>query len=105
MRVWLDDVRPKPDDFDVHIKDIKSAKELVITGRVTFLSFDHDLGHMSDNYTGYDLAVFVEELAAEGLIPKFGWAVHSSNPVGAEKIRQAMRSADRFWRDYKSWTS
>ena len=95
MNLWLDDIRKKPDGFDLHVTNVRSAKELIITGRVKFISFDHDLGDNQD--TGYDLAKFIEELAANNMIPRLGWSIHSANPVGAEKIRQAMKSADRFW--------
>jgi hypothetical protein len=44
MRVWLDDERPKPSDFDIHVKDPESAIALLKAGLVSHLSLDHDLG-------------------------------------------------------------
>lgn len=104
-RVWLDDVRPMPKEgFDIWIKTAEEAIELIEAGGVGFMSFDHDLGFNTKTMmcdkgvkNGYDVAKRVEELAAEGTLPRFGWAVHSMNPSGAERIEMTLKSADRFW--------
>lgn len=95
MRIWLDDKRPMPEGFDVWCKTADHASKLVSSGKVTHISFDHDLGS-SDN-TGYAVALFVEILAYDGVIKPFTWEVHSANSVGGKRIKQAMESAERFW--------
>jgi hypothetical protein len=60
------------------------------------VSFDHDLGD-SDELTGYDIAKWIEEKAFNGEISRFTWAIHSANPVGRVRIKQAMQNADKFW--------
>ena len=104
LRVWLDDVRPMPKEgFDVHVKTAADAIALIESGRVAFMSFDHDLGFdltimaCRNEPTGYDVAKVVERLAAEGKIQQFGWAVHSMNPTGADLIEMALQQADKFW--------
>jgi hypothetical protein len=105
LRVWLDDVRPMPKEgFDVHVKTAEEAMELIQSGQVAFMSFDHDLGFdrktmMSDPNakTGYDVAKLVERLAFDGKLTRFEWAVHSMNPEGAHNIEMAMQQADKFW--------
>lgn len=104
MRVWLDDVRPMPKEgFDIWVKTAEEALELIESGQVSFMSFDHDLGFnmktmRCDNVkSGYDVAKRVEQLAAEGTLRRFGWAVHSMNPTGADNIEMALKAADRFW--------
>ena len=105
MRVWLDDVRPMPKEgFDIWVKTADEALELIESGQVSFMSFDHDLGFNVKTMrcdegvkTGYDVAKRVEELAATDKIRRFGWAVHSMNPSGADRIEMALKSADRFW--------
>lgn len=103
MRIFLDDIRDPP-IFD-HItgepfiwnKVIRSAEELielVKTGQVTFISFDHDL---AGTKTGYDVAKEIEKLAQQKLIPPIGYMIHSGNVVGATNIDRAMKSAFRFW--------
>jgi Cyclic-phosphate processing Receiver domain len=103
MRVWLDDLRPAPPGFDVHVTTANEAIALLKTGSVTHLSLDHDLGDPA-NGTGYEVARWVEEhafrwaeQAADGL-PPLTWNIHSQNPVGVENMTRAMRNADRFWR-------
>jgi hypothetical protein len=104
MRVWLDDTR-KPPEFDlISGKSLKwdfvadnadQAIGILSTGQVTYMSFDHDLGY---GLTGYDVAKFAENLARQGKIPRFIWAVHSSNPAGAKNIKLALMSAERYWK-------
>jgi hypothetical protein len=95
MRIWLDDKRVMPEGFDVWCKTAKHASELVSSGKVTHLSFDHDLG--SSKLTGYSVALVVELLAYDKKIKPFTWEIHSANPVGKKAIKQAMESAERFW--------
>ncbi|MBY0227710.1 MAG: hypothetical protein K2W96_00380 [Gemmataceae bacterium] len=94
MRLYLDDVRDMPPGFDHCARTAAEALDLLRTGRVAFLSFDHDLG---TEETGYTVASWIERAAFDGTLPRLGWAVHSANPVGRANIEAAMRNADRFW--------
>jgi hypothetical protein len=96
MKVWLDDVRPKPDDFDVWLTDAAAAIRVLRTGGVTHISLDHDLGDTSDT-TGYDVAKFIEEAAYKGLLAPLEVSVHSANPVGRKNIERAIERARGFW--------
>ena len=98
MRVYLDDIRPIPQGYDICVRTYKAAMLVLKTGEVTFMSFDHDLGG-PNNMTGYDIAQFVEKSAAKGTLPKFDWRIHSANVPGGARIRQALKSADRFWNE------
>lgn len=95
MRVWLDDERPMPSGFDVHVKTAKALLALLYRGTVNFVSFDHDLG---TGPTGYDAAKEIERAAFKGTIKPPEFDVHSANPVGAQNIIQAMHSAHIWWR-------
>lgn len=120
MKVWLDDVRPMPEGFDVWAKTSNKAIILLSSGKVTHISFDHDLGYdppcldcadkMSEDHidhceckchsiapTGYHVACWIESRAFWGGLPKLTWAIHSANPVGRENIKAAMTNADRYW--------
>jgi hypothetical protein len=93
MRLYLDDVRPTPDGYDLRAYTAQEAITMLTTGMVTFISFDHDLGE-EKNGTGYDVAKWIEEQAythSHFIVPD--WQVHSANPVGARNIDVAMRSA------------
>ena len=98
MKLWIDDIREMPEDFDVWAKTANEALNILKSGKVTHVSFDHDLGDVMDgDATGYDVAKWVEEQAYHGKIDPFTYAVHSANTVGASKIRVAMWNAERFW--------
>jgi hypothetical protein len=94
MKLWIDDMRPKPDGFDAWAKDYQEAVQYIETGRISFVSFDHDLGK---DESGYDVACRIEAMAAEGGIAPLDWRVHSANPIGRERIVMAMRGAEKYW--------
>lgn len=94
MRVWLDDLRQMPEGFDRHVRTAEEAIALLSTKKVTHISFDHDLG---EKQSGYDVATWIEQQAFTMNLPRLTWQVHSMNPVGADRIRMAMESADRSW--------
>lgn len=108
MRLWIDDVRPMPDGFDVWAKTANEALDILKNGNITHVSFDYDLGDIrepngpvvawSENeMTGYDVASWIEGEAFQGNMNPITYAVHSANPVGAKKIGEAMGNATRFW--------
>lgn len=100
MRVWLDDVRPMPPGYDVHVKTPQEAIGLIKSGKVTKISLDHDLG--MDNYVkpnnGYDVACYLEEVAYYGLVAPIKIHIHTDNPVGREKMKAAVRKAYISWK-------
>lgn len=101
MKVWLDDqwddpempVRHPPEGFTPS-KSVLEVARWIREGRVSFISFDHDLGLPFDGGT---LAKCIEKWAAEGKIHPIKWEIHSANPVGRDRIGRAMVSAERFW--------
>jgi hypothetical protein len=101
MKIWLDDLceiecnRKTPDSY-VGVKTAKQAIKLLKTGKVTYISFDHDLGP-SIAGTGYLVAQYIEKAAYLDKIPKLDYDVHSSNPVGRKNIESAMENANKFW--------
>lgn len=102
MRVYLDDIRPTP--WFIHMDEraesythraytAQEAIDLLYTGQVTFISFDHDLGSPA-NGTGYTVASWIEQAAAmDPTWPIPDYAIHSANPVGAINIDRAMKAA------------
>ena len=108
IRIYLDDLRPTPATLEVDRYEdtprtythrcytAQEAITLLKTGKVTFISFDHDLGS-PENGTGYDVALWVEHGVWTGLIPMPEYAIHSGNPVGVKNIDAAMKSAERAW--------
>lgn len=104
LDIWLDDLRdPKDPEIQKRygakpwmtwVKTAQEAIDLLATGKVRSISFDHDLGSGGD---GYEVAKFLEERAFQGTLPSVQWAVHSDNPEGARYIRLAMGNARRYW--------
>lgn len=94
MKVWVDDVRPKPPEFDVWLKTADAAITVLRTGGVTHMSLDHDLG---EEKTGYDIAKFIEEAAYKKTLAPLTIVVHSANPVGHKNIKTAIERAEMFW--------
>jgi hypothetical protein len=94
IRVWLDDIRPMPDGYDMWIKDASYMKRVIEHYEIDHISFDHDLGK---GETGYSVACFIEGLAAEKKIKPMTYDIHSSNPEGRRYIEKAMSVAERLW--------
>ena len=95
MRLYLDDLRVTPNDFDLRAYTAAEAIDMLKANRVDLISFDHDLGEPECG-TGYDVARWIEEQAYTN--PDFtvpDWIVHSANPVGAGNIHRAMLAAHR----------
>lgn len=91
MRVYLDDVRVKPDTFDLHVRTAAEAIGVLKAGNVTHISLDHDLGDGVSFGTGYDVVCWLEKEVLTN--PNFKmptWEVHSANPVGRLRMIHAL---------------
>lgn len=97
MKLWLDDIREMPAEFNVCVRTANEAIEILKTGKVTLVSLDHDLG---TEETGYTVALFIEQSAFEGTIPQMELRVHSQNGVGVKNIIAAFNQAKKFWNCY-----
>jgi hypothetical protein len=108
MRLWIDDVRPMPEDFDIWAKTANEALDILKKGVITHVSFDYDLGDVhkigsqiatwsEHEMSGYDVASWIEGEAFQGNMGPITYTVHSANPVGAKRIESAMANAIRFW--------
>lgn len=96
LAVWLDDVRPMPEGYDVHVKTAQEAINLLKSGRVCMISLDHDLGDESVE-TGYTVARYIEQAAHEGTLGFVAVNLHTANPVGRRNMEAAIRNAQRAW--------
>lgn len=99
MKLWLDDVRVMPDDYDVWCRRAEDAIAILKSGIVVSeISLDHDLG--LDILTGYDVAKWIE--AAAYALKPIVWHCHSQNPEGKRRIEAAMHNADEYWAEAES---
>jgi hypothetical protein len=96
IKLWLDDVRPAPEDW-IWVKTAPDAFKVLATGNVGEVSLDHDLGDDPLALDGYIVATWIDEAAQQKRIRRLRWRVHSANPVGRAWMEAALRSADRWW--------
>jgi translation initiation factor 2 alpha subunit (eIF-2alpha) len=94
MKLFVDDVRKPPDKTWIVATTAQKAIQILSTNKVQVLSLDHDLGDSDE--TGYTIICWIEEQVTNpGFhIPKT-ILVHSANPVGSQKIKQAIQSIKR----------
>jgi hypothetical protein len=97
MRLWIDDDEEhrKPPKGWIWAKTLAEALEIVKTGKVTHISFDHDLG---GDDKSMPVAWFIEDAAFHGTMKPPEWRIHSANPVGRANLEATMKSAMRYWR-------
>lgn len=88
MKVFLDDLRPAPDDW-VRVFWPDEAIALLKSGEVTVISLDHDLGD-DHRGTGYDVLIWIEEAVATANFRAPRMIVHSANPAARERMEAAI---------------
>lgn len=97
MKVFLDDKRPTPPEYDTRVETAQDAIACLKTGKVTEISLDHDLGDEPQVGNGYHVAQYIEQAAFFGKLPRVIWHIHSDNAVGRQNMERALCNADRFW--------
>lgn len=96
LKIWLDDIRPMPQDFNLHVQTVAEAIDKLKTNHVVLISLDHDLGDY-DTKTGYDVAKFIEESAFDGSLIPLEIRIHSANPIGVNNMKMCINNAYKFW--------
>ncbi len=86
--LWLDDLRPVPQDTSEEYEWVKNFYEfqkwIVENGMPDVLDLDHDLG---GDKTGYDCLKFCLGMHSADKTQKLPeLRIHSSNPVGSENM-------------------
>lgn len=113
MRVFLDDARLCPEGW-VWARNYEEVIQLLLTGEVTEISLDHDLGMtlsgtvevddwdravLEARYivakSGYDVATWIEEAVHFGKIPVPKMTCHSANPAGRKRIEMVIQAIER----------
>ena len=101
MKLWIDDLRPAPDGYNITALNYHAAIAFIdqFSEELTHISFDNDLGSKSvdadgNELSGYMIADYLEEnfyLQNFKLSKLVGVQAHSSNYWGREKIISAMQ--------------
>jgi len=97
MKVWLDDKRDMPSDYNVHVHKSSAAIDLLNTKQVTEISLDHDLGPVEQFGNGHLVSDFIEMAAYNNSIPRVKWHIHSANAVEVQRMTITLKNADRYW--------
>ena len=108
IRLWLDDNRNPQDPVnqqkyfaqgdELLVKTPAQALTYLSQGKVSFISFDCDLGMLNgEKISSKAVANWIEEAAYNGRISRLDWNVHSENPVDKDYVIAAMVNAGKFW--------
>lgn len=94
MTLWLDDLRPAPENF-IHVHNHKEFVEWINeNGLPDTIYFDHDLG---EKLTGYDCAKWLINYCLEKNINIPSYHIQSMNPVGKNNIIGVLESYRRYY--------
>ncbi len=96
-RVWLDDKRPTPPEFNITVQTAFDAITILKTKKVTRISLDHDLGPLTLTGDGYMVACWIEEAAYRGHIPRIDVSIHTDNAARRPQMKMAIDAADKYW--------
>ena len=98
-RLWLDDERPPPPDYDYWVKTADECIEALDSGLYSHVSLDHDLA--AEHYHG-DLPAKEAYKEKTGMAvvdwmvehEKIPWSIriHTMNPVGRKNMANALRA-------------
>lgn len=89
VKIWVDDVRPMPEGYDVHCKCVDDASAVIgyYLGAIEVLDLDHDAGDYAE-YGGdfIEILNFMEERGWDAPI-----RLHTMNPVGRENMTRIIK--------------
>lgn len=91
MKLYVDDLRPIPPGW-IFARGFEEAMRILASGKITYLSLDHDLGQ-GEGKEGYDILKIMEKAVAERKFkPPQVIIVHSDNAGARKKMEQAIES-------------
>lgn len=106
MKLWVDDVRPAPEDY-AHAKSVNEAKDMILKREavcalylpnakvIDVIDIDHDAGDYA--YDGGDYIKLLDWLEETGR--NYPIHIHSMNPVGVANMRCIIKR--NHWREVK----
>ena len=95
MKLWLDDIRPAPPEYDYSAGSVNAAKMMIESAEdlgepIEVLDLDHDLG---DNaWDGGDGIKLIDWLIERETF--YPIKLHTANPVGRANMQ---RTIERYW--------
>lgn len=98
MKIWLDDIRTKPSDYDYWARTSSEVISLLQhEDSVTEIDLDYDL---ADGDCGAKVLEFIEymEYTSKGFFDVI-IKIHSANPEGVKRMNLIIDSIERIRRD------
>ena len=85
MKIWIDDIRKMPSDYDLHIRSVNEAKRVILSNslHISLIDIDHDAGDYY--FDGGDYIRLLDWLEETRL--NYPIRIHSMNPVGVQNMR------------------
>ena len=95
MKIWLDDLRPMPADFNYHAHSVNEAISIIINCEksnesIQLIDCDHDLGDYAPH--GGDGIKLLDWLLERGTL--YPIKLHTQNPVGRTNMQRIL---NRYW--------
>lgn len=89
MKIWIDDIRPAPEDY-IWLCAVNTAKTVIqsciaCNTPIEVIDIDHDAGDWSGSEFGGDYINLLNWL--EEMNYSFPIHIHSMNPVGVQNMR------------------
>ena len=95
MKLWVDDIRPAPEDW-CQAYSVNAAKEMILANweNIEILSIDYDSGDYNKfggDYINILKWLEEEEHKTNKKIVTFPIQIHSMNPVGVQNMRNIIQ--------------
>ena len=89
MKIWVDDVRPAPNDEYIWVDTVNKAKNMImyfedVENPIKLIDIDHDAGDYAAD--GGDYIKLLDWLEETGR--RYPIRIHSANPVGVVNMRR-----------------
>ena len=98
VRIWIDDVRPKPADYDLAFHSVKKVFSYLASikdgSASILLDFDHDAGDCScDGGDCIRIIDWIEDIgfAFDNPEVRIVFRIHSENPVGRANMQRIIQ--------------
>lgn len=94
MKVYLDDERVTPEGW-IRTHTVQETISKLLTGEVSHLSLDNDLGSLDPNAEGYQVLNFLEEtIYSDPTFPLPIITIHSANASRAPMMRKIVQKLE-----------
>lgn len=102
VKIWVDDTRPKPQNFDIHTRSVKATidaiQKLENEGlTINLIDLDHDAGDYWND--GGDFIKVLDWL--EETNRNYPIAIHTANPAGRQNMLNICRKNN--WKVINTW--